>query len=96
MKASTFEAVLGIRSSKTPITQILYKKYGCPFLQSYKEVVGINGPAPIQSMRGKKRKAEDGDLFREVEPNTVDEKKPFLPVSEMELVLANVKLEQDI
>ncbi|KAH9213726.1 hypothetical protein DL95DRAFT_410099 [Leptodontidium sp. 2 PMI_412] len=96
MNASTFEAVLGIKAPKTPITASLYRKYRYPFMKSYEELGGINGIAEVQKKRGKKRKWEESDSIREAEPNTVDGERPFLPVSEMELVLANVELEQDI
>ncbi|KAL5323589.1 hypothetical protein ACEPPN_008128 [Leptodophora sp. 'Broadleaf-Isolate-01'] len=47
MNASTFEAVLGIKAPKTPITASLYRKYSYSFMKSYEELGGINGIAEV-------------------------------------------------
>ncbi|CZT42531.1 related to ubiquitin/ribosomal protein S27a fusion protein [Rhynchosporium secalis] len=105
LNALTFEAILGIKAPETPITAALYKEYGFPFYKMYEELSGIQGTfggvksvASIDKKRGKKANAEDAESmkFREVELNTVDEKKPFLPVSEMERALATFNFAQDI
>ncbi|KAL2072051.1 hypothetical protein VTL71DRAFT_11394 [Oculimacula yallundae] len=103
--ASTFEAILGLRAPETPITPDLYKEYGLPFFKLYEEPSGISGSfdgvksvAQIDKMLGKENNAEDDDTmrFREVDLNTVDDKQPFLPVSEMEGVLAALNIARDI
>lgn len=105
LNASTFEAILGMKAPKTPVTPELYKQYDYPFFKLYEELSGIKGNftnvtsvAKLDKKKGKKRKYPDDEFieFPIVEPNAVDQRRPFLPVSEMLALLSTLNVAQDL
>lgn len=105
LNASTFEQILGINAPETPITPHLYKQYGFPWLTLYEELGGIKPKlnavqkaAKVPKKRGRKRKQREEEDVKipVVELNTIDQKRPFLPVSEMEAVLSQLHVTQEV
>ena len=101
LNASTFEVILGMKAPETPVTPELYKQYGYPFFKLYEELSGIKGNftnvksvAKLEKKKGKKRKysADEVIEFPIVELNTVDQRRPFLPVSEMVALLSTLNV----